>query len=106
VRNHLLAGPADDDDVVIRPRTVFDERDDRPPAIEVLPDPIADRARGGAEGERLPAAMLDGSREHIGVNSGGAPIHEFGEVFCVDLSLTPVTQHHRDGRSAAEVFRL
>ena len=75
VHNHLLAGPADDDDVVICARMVLDERDEWPPAIEMLPDPIADRARGGAEGERLPAALLYGGRKHIGTNAGCAPIH-------------------------------
>jgi hypothetical protein len=106
VDDHSLAGPGDNDDVVIAAGPHLDEGDHGAPAVELFAHPFSARGRAGGEGQRPPPAPAEIRREHIRGDAGGAPIDQRREILGERLALAPVAHHHRHGRSAAQVLRL
>ena len=94
--------PPDDDDVMECLWTVFDERNDGAAEGELVPNELG---RAG-DPNRLPPALSERTRQRIGPDAASAAIDERREILGIDPTLSPVAQHHRCGRAAAQRLGL
>jgi len=73
-------------------RSDLKERDDRAPALDVMPDEI----RRAVQGEGLPAVPLDRVDESRRGDAFLPDIHERGEIGRRHLARSPEALHHGD----------
>ena len=84
------------------PGTIFDERNDGAAEGELAPDELG---RAG-DPNRLPPALDERAGQRIGTDAAGTAIDQRREILGIDPTLSPVPQHHRCGRAAAQRFGL
>jgi len=102
VQNDGARIPPDDDDVMECLWTIFDEGNDGAAEAELAPNELG---RAGNP-NRFPPAFNERAGQRIGPDAASPPIDQRREILGIDPTLSPVPQHHRCGRAAAQRFGL
>ena len=98
VNDQVVGRRADDHDVVKPILSIREQDDDRLALAHARPE-LIDRS-GNAQ--RLPAARADGICQHVVGNATRPPVDERRELLNVRVRVSPVAEHHRDRRAAAQ----